>query len=73
MSYFYIGLSWYGSAVKNLPAMQEMWVQFLGWEDLLDVSMATHSCILAWKNSMDRGIWQATVHGVTKNLTRLSD
>ena len=29
--------------------------------------MATHSGILAWKNSMDRGAWQATVHGVAKN------
>ena len=53
--------------------MQEMRVRFLGWEDLLDVNMAAHSYILAWKNSMDRGIWQATVHGVTKNLTGLSD
>ena len=28
--------------------------------------MATHSSILAWKNPMDRGAWQATVHGVAK-------
>ena len=34
--------------------------------------MATHSRILAW-NSMDRGAWQATVHGVTKSQTQLSD
>ena len=33
--------------VKNLPAMQETWVQSLGWEDLLDKEMATHSSILA--------------------------
>ena len=36
--------------VKNLPAMQEtqeMQVRFLGWEDLLDEEMATHSSILA--------------------------
>ena len=26
--------------------------------------MATHSCILAWENPMDRGAWRATVHGV---------
>ena len=38
-----------GSAVKNLPAKQEMWVQFLGWEDPLEKEMATHSNILAWK------------------------
>ena len=30
-------------AVKNLPAMQETWVQSLGWEDLLEKGMATHS------------------------------
>ena len=35
--------------VKNLPAMQETWVQFLGWEDPLEKEMATHSSILAWK------------------------
>ena len=35
--------------VKNLPAMQENWVQFLGWEDPLEKGMATHSSILAWR------------------------
>ena len=35
--------------VKNLPAMQETWVQFLGWEDPLEKEMATHSSILAWR------------------------
>ena len=34
--------------VKNLPAMQEVWVQFLGWQDPLEKEMATHSSILAW-------------------------
>ena len=34
--------------VKNLPAMQETLVQFLGWEDPLEKEMATHSSILAW-------------------------
>ena len=34
--------------VKNLPAMQETRVQFLGWEDLLEKETATHSSILAW-------------------------
>ena len=37
--------------VKNLPTMQETWVQFLGWEDPLENGMATHSRILAWKMS----------------------
>ena len=35
--------------VKNLPAMQEAWVQCLGWEDPLEEGMATHSTILAWR------------------------
>ena len=35
--------------VKNLPAKWETWVQSLGWEDLLEKEMATHSSIVAWK------------------------
>ena len=35
--------------IKNLPAMQETWVQSLGWEDPLEKEMATHSSTLAWK------------------------
>ena len=35
--------------VKNLPAMQELHVQSLGWEDPLEKGMATHSSILAWR------------------------
>ena len=35
--------------VKNLPAMLEMQVQSLGWEDPLEKEMATHSSILAWE------------------------
>ena len=34
--------------VKNLPAMLETWVLFLGWEDPLEKGKATHSSILAW-------------------------
>ena len=45
-----------GSAVKNLPAMQETWVQSLGWEDPLEREIATHSNLLAWRIP-----W--TVHG----------
>ena len=58
--------------VKNLPAMQETWVQSLDWEDSLKEGMATHSSILSWRIPMDRGAWQATVHGVTKSQTQLS-
>ena len=35
--------------VKNLPAVQETQVQFLGWKDLLEEKMATHSSFLAWR------------------------
>ena len=35
--------------VKNPPAMQETWVQSLGWEDPLEKAKATHSSILAWR------------------------
>ena len=35
--------------VKHLPAMQETWVQSLGWEDPLEKVMATHSSILVWR------------------------
>ena len=38
-------------SVKNLPAVLETWVRFLGWEDPLEKEMATHSSILAWKIS----------------------
>ena len=59
--------------VKNLPAMQETWVQPLGWEDPLEKGMATQSSILAWRIPMDRGAQQATVHGITKSWTQLSN
>ena len=35
--------------VKNLSAMQETWVQSLGWKDPLEKGIATHSSILAWE------------------------
>ena len=59
--------------VKNLSVMQKTWVQSLGWEDPWEREMATHSSILAWRIPVDRGAGQATVHGVTKGRTRLSD
>ena len=58
--------------VKNLPAMRETCVRSLGWEDLLEEGMMTHSNILAWGIPMDRGAWPATVHGVAKSWTGLS-
>ena len=60
--------------VKNPPAMWETWVRSLGWEDPLEKGVATHSRILDWEiNLMDRGAWWATVHGVVKSQTRLSN
>ena len=57
-----------GSVVKNLPAMQEMWVRFLGWEDPLDKEMATHSSILSWRIPWTEEPGVATVYGVTQEL-----
>ena len=56
---------------KNLPAMWEAQVQSLSWEDPLEKRMVTHVSILAWIIAMDRGAWQATVHGVAKSWTGL--
>ena len=52
--------------------MQGTQVRSLGQEDPLEKGMATHSysCL---EKSMDRGAWWATVHGVAKSVTRLSD
>ena len=50
--------------VKNLPTVQETWVQSLAWKDLLEKGMATHVSILAWRIP-----WQATVHVIKKNWT----
>ena len=49
--------------VKNLPAMQETRVKFLGQEDPLEKEMATHSSILAWENPWTE---EPMVHGVAK-------
>ena len=42
---------------QQIQEIQEMRVQFLGWEDPLEEGMATHSSILAWENLVDRGTW----------------
>ena len=52
--------------VNNLPAMCEMWVQSLGWEEPLEKGMSTHSLL---ENPMDRGACRAIVHGITKIQT----
>ena len=43
------GTSLVAQMVKNLPAMQEIWVQLLGQEDPLEKGMATHCSILVWR------------------------
>ena len=52
--------------------MQETWVQSLGWEDLLEKEMATHSSILAWKSHGQRSLVGSSPRG-RKSQTRLSD
>ena len=56
-----------------MQVTQETRVQPLGWEDPLEKETATRSSILAWRIPMDRGAWWATVHGVAKSGTRLSE
>ena len=54
---------------KNLPAMQEIWVQSLGQDDPLEKGMATHTNKLAWIipwTEDPRGLWWATVPRVKR-------
>ena len=67
------GLPSVAQRVKSLPAKQETRVRSLDQEDPLEKEMATHSSILTWRISMDRGAWRATVHGVTKSRTQLNN
>ena len=57
--------------VKHLAVMWETWVRSLGWEDLLEKEMATHSSTLAWRIPQTEE--PGRLHGVTKSQTRLSD
>ena len=59
--------------VKRLPTIRETQVQSLGWEDLLEKEMATHSNILAWRIPWTEELGRATVHGAAKSQTRLSN
>jgi len=59
--------------VKNLPAVQETWGSIPGSGRSPGEGngySAKYSCL---ENRMDRGAWQATVHGVTESQTQLSD
>ena len=59
--------------IKNLPAMQEMWVQSLGQEDPLEKGMAPHSSILAWEIPWTEEPGRLYSPWLEKNQTRLSD
>ena len=59
--------------VKNPPATEVSPVQSLGQEDPLEKEMATHSSIPTWEIPWPEEAWRATVHGVTKSQTQLSD
>ena len=65
----YFRASLVAQTVKTLPAMQETQVHSLGWEDReKDGYPFQYSCL---ENSMDRGAWRATVHGVAESWTLL--
>ena len=68
-----VGASWVAQTVKNLPAMQETRLQSLGREDppgKWNGNPLQFSCL---RSPMDRRDWQATVHGVAKSWTLLSN
>ena len=69
----FIWASLVAQMVKNLPAIWETWVPCLDQAGPLEEGMETHSSVLSWRIAMDRGAWQAIVHGVTKSQRRLSD
>ena len=50
LSNFHFHFSLVSQTLKNPPAVQETWVQSLGWEDPLEEGMATHSSIPAWRS-----------------------
>ena len=60
------GASLVAQTVKNLPEMRETWVHSLGRKDPLEMGMATHSSILAWRMPWAEEPGWATVHEVTK-------
>jgi len=55
-------------SVKNSPAKWETWVRSLGWEGPLEEGMAIHSSILAWRNPMDREVWDLKELDMTERL-----
>ena len=60
----FLGAPLIAQLVKNPLAMQEIWVQSLGWEDPLEKGKTTRSSILAWRIP-----WTVIVHGVEMSWT----
>ena len=70
---FVIRASLLTQMVKNLPAMWETWVWFLGWKDPQPIELNGHPLQYTFlENSIYRGPWQTIVHRFTKSQTRLS-
>ena len=70
--YMYIQASLVAQIVK-MPAMQEIWVPSLGWEDPLEEEMATHFSILAWRIPWTEELGRLRFMGSQKIQTKLSD
>ena len=71
ISFFIFGLLLMRMSGLLLPAMQENWVQFLGWEDPLEKGKATHSSILAWEIPWTEGY--GGLESLGSQRVRLSD
>ena len=63
-------LGWEDPKDKGKATHSTIWP---GWEDPMEKGKATHSSISCLENFMDRGAWRATVHGVARSRTHLSD
>ena len=71
LSFNHVGVFLVAQTVKTLPAIQETWVQSLGWEDPLKKgTLLQYSCL---ENSTDREAWQTMVHRVAQSQTQLSN
>ena len=67
------GLPKWPSDKRICLPMQEMWIRSLGWKDILEKKMATHSSIFCLENPLDRGAQWAIAQGVAKSWTQLSN
>ena len=69
----YLWASLVAQMVKNLPAMRETWIQSQGREDCPGEENGNLLQYSGLENPVDRGAWQAIVHGITKSQTQLSN